>query len=466
MTVATAPVRLESISRCLQGVIPAWIATCSEDGVPNVTTLSIVHYVDPERVALSRQFFNKTSANLAANPQSQVIVVDPETTEQFVLDLRFLHTETEGPTFDRVTANLDAVASQTGMTGVFRLRGVDIHQVTSCRAVGEGSRTAPEAGRPADPLALLDELVRRLGACLTYEDATRVGLEALEDLFGFRQSILLVADPLRDRLFAVAGNGYRSSSAGAEVPVGSGLIGVAAERRRVVCVSSLARSRGMRAAIGEALERHGAEDAGPEIPLPGLDAVRSAAAVPLVVRDDLTGVLYLESERTGEFGPGEERLLRVIGGHLAAALATLQEDRGESVAGVEPSTTHISEGAATRVVYYQADDSVFVDDEYVIKGVPGRILWKLVNQFAASGRTAFSNRELRLDESLGLPAGNDNLEARLLVLRKRLAAAGCGIELERVGRGRLELRPARPLRLREVPTGGPMSAAHRPSPGR
>lgn len=466
MTAGTAPVRLESISRCLQGIIPAWIATCSGDGIPNVTTLSIVHHVDSERVALSRQFFNKTSANLAANPRAQVIVVDPETAEQFVLDLRFLHTETEGPTFDRAKANLDAVASQTGMTGVFRLRGVDIHQVTSCVAVGEGSRTPAAEGQATDLLALLDELVRRLGACLTYDDATRVGLEALEDLFGFRRSILLVADLARDRLFAVASNGYRSSSAGAEVPVGTGLIGVAAERRRVVCVSSLARSRGMRAAIGEALERQGADRAGPEIPLPGLDAVRSAAAVPLIVRDELTGVLYLESERTGEFGPGEERLLRVIGGHLAAALATLQGEHGESAAGPVRRPTPAPEGEVSKVVYYQADDSVFVDDEYVIKGVPGRILWKLTNEFAASGRTAFSNRELRLDEGLGLPAGNDNLEARLLVLRKRLAVAGCGIVLERVGRGRLELRPARPLHLREVPTGGPMSASHRPSPGR
>ena len=68
---------LESIRPCLQGVIPSWVATCSADGVPNATVISIVRYVDPERVALTRQFFNKTRANLDANPQAQVIVVDP-----------------------------------------------------------------------------------------------------------------------------------------------------------------------------------------------------------------------------------------------------------------------------------------------------------------------------------------------------------------------------------------------------
>ena len=96
----------------------------------------------------------------------------------------------------------------------------------------------------------------------------------------------------------------------------------------------------------------------------------------------------------------------------------------------------------------------------MIKGVPGRILWKLLQEHEADGRTSFTNRELRLDEQLGLPPGNNNLEARLLVLRKRLAALECGITLDRVDRGRLLLGVSAPLTLVEVPTSGPMRAAH------
>ena len=40
--------------------------------MPNVTVLTIVPYVDEERVVLACQFFNKTSANLDANPWAQV----------------------------------------------------------------------------------------------------------------------------------------------------------------------------------------------------------------------------------------------------------------------------------------------------------------------------------------------------------------------------------------------------------
>jgi adenylate cyclase len=220
----------------------------------------------------------------------------------------------------------------------------------------------------------------------------------------------------------------------------------------------------MNAAVQDSIRRSGAEPSAVEIELPGLERVQSAAAVPLLARGELTGVLYLESERQGDFSPGKERLLRILGGQLAAALAVLEADRGES-APDESAPATAPQGEPLAVAYYQADDSVFVDDAYVVKGVPGRILWKLLREHETDGRTSFTNRELRLDERLGLPAGNDNLEARLLVLRKRLTALECGITLERVDRGRLSLGVSAPLTLAEVPTTGPMRAAHQPPAG-
>jgi adenylate cyclase len=463
----TEPVALESILSCFRGVIPSPFATCSPDGVPNVTYMSIVQYVDSDRVALSRQFFNKTRANLDANPASQVRVVDPETLVEYELDLEYLHTESDGPAFEAMRADLDAIASQTGASGIFRLRGVDIHRVLRCARVGKIDGEPP--GRAErDVVRPLDEFTRRVAVCTDYEAATRVALQALDDLFGFSLAILLVRDPRVERLFAVASNGYPRSGAGAEVPVGEGVIGTAAASTQVICVANLARSRIMHAA---ARSQAGdvAGDATGEIPLPGLDDAISVAAVPLEAGGEVSGVLYFESDRVGRFGPHNQRLLRIIGRHLAAALSGLgadadqrTPDRGTTSAGRGVSTEPSAEPLA--VTYYQADDSVFIGDAYVIKGAPGRILWKLLREHARDGRTEFTNRELRLDESLGLPAGADNLEARLLVLRKRLDGEQFALRLERIGRGRLALRSPGPLRLSEVETQGVMSAAHR-APG-
>jgi hypothetical protein len=423
--------------------------------------MSIVQYVDSDRVALSRQFFNKTRANLDANPASQVWVVDPETLEQYELDLEYLHTESDGPVFEAMRADVDAIASQTGASGIFRLRGVDIHRVLRCARVGEPAGEAPRRAE-RDVVRPLDEFTRRLAECADYEAATHAALQALDDLFGFSPAILLVRDLRAERLFAVASNGYPLSGAGAELAVGEGVIGTAVASAQVICVSNLARSRIMHAAA----RSQAGDSAVDEIPLPGLADAVSVAAAPLETGGEVTGVLYLESDRVGHFGPHNQRLLRIIGRHLAATLKALgadaeqrTPDRVDTSAGPEAAGEPSAEPLT--VTYYQADDSVFVGDAYVIKGAPGRILWKLLRQHAREGRTEFTNRELRLDETLGLPAGAENLEARLLVLRKRLDGGQFTLKLERIGRGRLALSSPRPLRLSEVPTQGVMSAAHR-----
>ncbi|HVL02179.1 MAG TPA: pyridoxamine 5'-phosphate oxidase family protein, partial [Dongiaceae bacterium] len=62
-------IALDAIRCSLEGVIPGVIATCDAQGIPNVSYVSQVHYVDSEQVALSFQFFNKTRGNMLANPQ-------------------------------------------------------------------------------------------------------------------------------------------------------------------------------------------------------------------------------------------------------------------------------------------------------------------------------------------------------------------------------------------------------------
>ena len=82
---------------------------------------------------------------------------------------------------------------------------------------------------------------------------------------------------------------------------------------------------------------------------------------------------------------------------------------------------------------------MFLDDDYLIKGVAGAIFWKLVRDYARGGRTEFTNRELRLDPTIRLPDISDNLEARLMLLQRRLAERAPFLRIEKTGRGRFRL---------------------------
>ena len=105
---------------------------------------------------------------------------------------------------------------------------------------------------------------------------------------------------------------------------------------------------------------------------------------------------------------------------------------------------------ASQLRHYTADDSVFIDNEYLIKGVAGRVLWRLLQSYVAEQRVDFTNKEIRLDPTLELPDIKDNLEARLALLRRRLEDRCDFMRIVNTGRGRIRLEVKRELTLREV----------------
>ena len=128
----------EEIKPAMQGVIPSHVVTCSRDGTPNASVISQVYYVDPDHVALSHQFFNKTRRNLEENPRAAVWLISPETFETWDLELEFVRSETSGPVFEVLEMQIEAIASMVGMKGIFKLRAADIFRVTGVtKTVGE-----------------------------------------------------------------------------------------------------------------------------------------------------------------------------------------------------------------------------------------------------------------------------------------------------------------------------------------
>jgi hypothetical protein len=443
-------VSLDSIRSCLEGAIPAAVATCSADGIPNATYVSQMQYVDARHVALSFQFFNKTRENILANPQVTALVIDSVTAASYRLELLYLRTETEGGLFQSMKAKLAGIASHSGMSGVFRLQGADIYRVLLVERV-----PGPELARPAPPRNLLNALRNssaRLSACTELCVLLDQVLVDLLSEFQIPYALLMMADEQARSLYTVGSRGYSASGVGSEIAFGDGVIGVAAEHRCAIRISHMTMEyrygcAGRAEALAQALPLHA------EIPFPGLPAPHSQLAVPILAGGRLLGVLCVESMEDLRFGYDDEDALMTLASQLGLAILRLQQDdEGSSASTASAVAAEGQAGPVLEVRHYAQDHSVFIGGDYLIKGVAGAILWKLLRQYSSSGRSEFSNRELRMASDLGLPEVSDNLEARLILLQRRLLDRCPQLAIEKTGRGLFRLCVAAALKLVEVQT--------------
>jgi adenylate cyclase len=443
-------IRLETIRACLEGVIPGSIATAAPDGTPNVAHLSQVQYVDAEHVALSYQFFNTTRRNILASPYARVAVIDPRTAAHYRLSVHYLRTEAEGPLFENMKARLAGIASHTGMSGVFRLLGSDVYRVLDIQRVP--GQTLPEPPPGCNLLAALRACAGRLCACGDLEGLLAEALACLAEHFEIEHAMVLMLDAAGGRLYTVASRGYPVSGVGSEIALGHGVIGVAAREATPIRIGHFTAEYRYGRAIRDGFTKQGLSDAlETEIPLAGLPQSRSQLAVPISTCRGTLGVLYVESPRDLRFSYDDEDALVALAGQLGAAIRLLQNaaEADDEPPAPDPGVAATA-GRVLTVRHYCENDSVFLDGNYLIKGVAGSIFWAILRDYRDRGQRLFTNRELRLDPRIRLPDLSDNLEARLILLARRLIEREAPIRIEKTGRGRFRVDVERPLELLEI----------------
>lgn len=425
-------------SLCFDGYLPSMLATCSADGMPNATWITQIYYVDATHVAVADQFFKKTRENLDGFALAQALVIEPLSGGQWRLDLRFVGHETSGASFETMKMRIEALASTVNLGHEFPLRSADVFEVVAIRLIGVEPPVPPAPERPVpDAIAGLARLSESVAACTDLRSVVDTGLHFLVEELGYTHATLYLFEESEGALYTLASLGFAQSGVGARIGLSVGVVGACARHRKPIRIGDTPRERVFGRAVKEQLARV-TEEQDREILLPGLEGMLSLLAVPLVLRGKLFGVLTTESERRFAFEQRDERVLATAGHLIAQAMALYPEDEGERDAPASESPRRARAGTL-RVRYYAADDSVFVGDEYLIKGLPGRILWLICKLHEAEGRVTFLNRELRIHPFLRLPAQKDNLETRLLLLQRRLDDKGLALRINREQRGRLRL---------------------------
>ncbi|MFT3778840.1 MAG: GAF domain-containing protein [Ottowia sp.] len=444
---------LHAIRRILDGAIPPTLCSVSADGAPHVNLLSHVEYVDANHVALTFQFLNRSRENILATRRVALMVEDPLSGGSLALHLCYLRTETEGPLFERLRAKLAGIAAHTGMEHVFKLRGADVYEVLAIDPLHSGGATLPILQARCDLAAGARAVSARLAECGDLAGLVQTAMDGLRQDLRVDHAILWLLDEGRQGLYALASTGYAHTGTGAELPLAdAGLAGVAVREGVPLRIGHMARMYRYGQTLHQGALDHGlvAGAGAAAIPLPGLSTPCSQLAVPLRARGRTVGALLVESESDQFFGYDDEDALTLLCAQLAQALATLQRadlEAAAPAAPTPPAPTALA-GPPLRLRHFRRDDTVFIDDQYLIKGVAGAILWKVANEAQRHGRTDFTTRELRLaGEALRLPDVQDNLGVRLLLLQRRLAEWGGPLQIEKTGRGRFRLVLERTLAL-------------------
>lgn len=454
---------LRRLQRCFAGAIPAVVCTRSGVGEPNVTYLSKVEVVDEQRVALSNQFLSKTATNLAEHPRASVLLIDPANHDEYRLTLVYERTERRGRVFEQLRRDVDAIAALSGMQDVFRLRAADIYRVVDVELVpanqrADGTSASADAGGGASPappgLDRLAQLSARISRCSDLDTLVRVTVDGLAELLGYEHTSLLLLDEAGERLFTIASRGFDAEGVGSEVALGDGVVGLAASQSAPVRAGNLLQMAKYSRTVRRSFEATGDIGPGQEVPLPTLGDADSRLAVPCLALGQLVGVLTTESRLPAAFSDGDEAALTTVASIVAVALEAVRAEERVAAAGAPSQTSGSTELAAgtsvTRVRFFDVDGSTFLDGAYLIKGVAGRILWSLLRQYEREGRVDFTNREVRLDPSLALPDFRDNLESRLIMLKRRLEERNAPLRITKTGRGRFRLDVAAPIVLETV----------------
>lgn len=158
---------------------------------------------------------------------------------------------------------------------------------------------------------LLHHITTTAASGTTLEEALDSAVNGLQVTLGGDRVAILLAERDKSFLKVRAAVGYSEETLNLQIPFDGGITGWAAEHRRALRVDNVTED-----------SRY----------IQGSPNTRSELAVPLIYRNDVLGVLNVESEQIAAYTDDDEEMLGTLGGSLAAIIANarlLEQIRGQ-----------------------------------------------------------------------------------------------------------------------------------------
>ncbi len=188
---------------------------------------------------------------------------------------------------------------------------------------------------------VLQQVSSEINSTLNLEEIFGIVLRTMDELFGFHHSMILLLDGSGEALSVAASRGYEGQKASATVAVGTGLVGVVAKKRRLMRLGNLGQQRAYMSTIRRQMEQAGRESELQESPaLPGLSDVEGQIGIPLLIKDTLIGVFFVESVEQRVFSEEDEALITVVANQAASAIHNAQLYREEAERRSELAEAH------------------------------------------------------------------------------------------------------------------------------
>jgi DNA-binding NtrC family response regulator len=192
------------------------------------------------------------------------------------------------------------------------------------------ARTVADLARKSAEFQVLQRVSSDINSTLELDEIYDVALRTMGEFFEFHHANILLLEPGGETLTVVASHGYENQAIGGRVRVGTGVIGIVAQKRKMLHVSNLGQQRAYAAAQRRQMIKSGrGAEIADAVPVPGLSNAESQFAIPLLVRDELIGVFSIESPVQRSFSEHDRALVSIVANQIAGAInnARLYQDR-------------------------------------------------------------------------------------------------------------------------------------------